>query len=85
MLFQSERRNQFGCHESYEIFWATFMFLVGGILSWLHGFCGMRVEQSLVQMPVLVKDRIRAMIKKGLPARHAIQLVQAMNAIRSRR
>ena len=40
------------------------------------------VDQSLVQLPVSIKDRTREMIQKGISSEDAIQFIQAMNANR---
>jgi hypothetical protein len=63
-------------------FWKTFVFLLGGAFLMASPVFADIVDQSLVQLPVSIKDRTREMIQKGISSEDAIQFIQAMNANR---
>jgi hypothetical protein len=63
-------------------FWTTFAFLSGVVFLLASTVFADTVEQSLVQVPVPIKDHTRAMIQKGVPSEDAIKLIQAMIANR---
>jgi hypothetical protein len=63
-------------------FWTTFVFLAGVFFIQAATVLADPVEQGLAQLPAAVQDRTREMIRAGVAAADAVQLVQGLHAHR---